>query len=265
MDMNRIVIGISGCSASGKSFIVKYILDNLGDELVSIIEEVYADEEFSTVAFKEEKRENFLPECAVKTVEREAGIKNVTIDFGDGCTMKNDKVIKAWQLNERHYGSLQGLDKKETAIKYGEEQVFLWRRSYSTTPPLLDKDSLENPNTSTMYQDIEEVLPLGESLHDVRVRVEPILDKILASAQSNKVLVVAHGNSIRAIQKILENIPDDEISHVNIPTCIPLAFDVSVKSGKRVVKCIGYLGDSEEVLRATKEVEQQSQINNKRD
>jgi len=175
------------------------------------------------------------------------------------------EYIMDWRLNERHYGSLQGLDKKETAIKYSEEQVFLWRRSYSTTPPLLDKDSLENPNTSTMYQDIEEVLPLGESLHDVRVRVEPILDKILASAQSNKVLVVAHGNSIRAIQKILENIPDDEISHVNIPTCIPLAFDVSVKSGKRVVKRIGYLGDSEEVLRATKEVEQQSQINNKRD
>ena len=78
-------------------------------------------------------------------------------------------------------------------------------------------------------------------------------------------MVVAHGNSIRAIQKILENIPDDEISHVNIPTCVPLAFDISIKSGEKVVKRIGYLGDSEEVLKATKEVEQQSQINNKRD
>ena len=173
--------------------------------------------------------------------------------------------IKDWRLNERHYGSLQGLDKKETASKYGEEQVFLWRRSYSTPPPLLDKDSSENPNTSIMYQDIKEALPLGESLHDVRVRVEPTLDKIVASTQNNIVLVVAHGNSIRAILKILENISDDEISHVNIPTCIPLVYNISVKSGQRVVKRAGYLGDSEDVLNATKEVEQQSQINNKRD
>ena len=138
--------------------------------------------------------------------------------------------IRDWRLNERHYGSLQGLDKKETASKYGEDQVFLWRRSYSTPPPLLDEDSSENPNTLIMYQDIKETLPLGESLHDVRIRVEPVLDKILDSAQNKRVLVVAHGNSIRAILKILENIPDDEISHLNIPTGIPLGFNISVKS-----------------------------------
>ena len=177
----------------------------------------------------------------------------------------NLDYIKDWRLNERHYGSLQGLDKKETSIKFGEDQVFLWRRSYSTTPPLLDENSLDNPNFAKMYQTINESLPLGESLHDVVIRVKPMLDKIIKTALNKKVLVVAHGNSIRAILKIIENIPDDEISKVNIPTCIPLAFNVSLKSDEMTVKRIGYLADKEHVLYATKEVAQQSQINNKGD
>ena len=173
------------------------------------------------------------------------------------------QFIKDWRLNERHYGNLQGLDKKETVKKYGEDQVFLWRRSYSTRPPILPEGSPDNPNILKVYKDIGTTLPLCESLEDVVIRIKPILETVINNAVDKNVLVVAHGNSIRAILKIIENIDDNQISHLNIPTGIPLAFYVVKKSKKISIERVGYLGDSEAVSKATKEVEQQLQINEK--
>lgn len=173
------------------------------------------------------------------------------------------QFIKDWRLNERHYGALQGLDKKETVKKYGEDQVFLWRRSYLTKPPILSEDSPDNPNNLKMYEDIKIKLPLCESLEDVVIRVKPVLKEILNNSIDMNVLVVAHGNSIRAILKIIENIENKEISNINIPTGIPLAFNVEEVSNKKSIQRIGYLGNPKDVFKATKEVEQQSQIKEK--
>ena len=173
------------------------------------------------------------------------------------------QFIKDWRLNERHYGALQGLDKKETVKKYGEDQVFLWRRSYLTKPPILPEDSPDNPNNLEMYEDIKTKLPLCESLEDVVIRIKPVLKKILNNSVDMNVLVVAHGNSIRAILKIIENIENKEISDINIPTGIPLAFNVEEVSNKKSIQRIGYLGNPKDVFKATKEVEQQSQIKEK--
>ena len=173
------------------------------------------------------------------------------------------QFIKDWRLNERHYGNLQGLDKKETVKKYGEDQVFLWRRSYSTRPPILSEGSPDNPNISEVYKDISTNLPLCESLEDVVIRIKPILETIINNAVDKNVLVVAHGNSIRAMLKIIENIDDNQICNLNIPTGIPLGFYVVKNSKKMSVKRVGYLGDSEAISKATKEVEQQLQINEK--
>jgi len=169
--------------------------------------------------------------------------------------------IKDWRLNERHYGSLQGLNKKDTSEKYGEAKVLEWRRSYKVVPPLLDEDSDFNPNGSELYRDVKGKLPLGESLEDVVNRVKPILDIILSKSVNNKVAVVAHGNSIRAILKILDDISDQDIIGINIPTAVPIAYEVKSNSINR----IGYLGDQDEILRATKEVAQQALIENKED
>ena len=121
--------------------------DDIVDELVSILEEVYADEEFSTVAFKEEKREKFLPECAVKTVEREAGIKNVTIDFGDGCTMKNDKVLKGKLLMS--YASDRSL--KTRSVTHGYEGFYINDKKISGESSSVKVYSNENGNRQTTF------------------------------------------------------------------------------------------------------------------
>ena len=161
-----------------------------------------------------------------------------------------------WQLNERHYGALQGLDKLQTANEFGEEQVHSWRRGYKTQPPLVKEDSKYNPNNDLMYEDIHEKLPLGESLEDVVLRVKKTLDIIKASTKEGNVLVVAHGNSIRAMIKILEGIPDKDIVDINIPTGIPLAFNINDDKITR----IGYLGNVEKIKELEKEVKLQSRL-----
>ena len=165
-------------------------------------------------------------------------------------------IFKRWQLNERHYGALQGLDKIETAKKYGDKQVHEWRRGYKTKPPLVEKDSKFDPKQDKTYEDIDISLPLGESLEDVVARVESTLNEIIEMSQNKNVLVVAHGNSIRAMLKTIENISDQSIVEVNIPTGIPLAFNVN---NDKITK-IGFLGDQKTIEKLKKEVEQQSKL-----
>ena len=131
-----------------------------------------------------------------------------------------------WRLNERHYGALQGLNKSETAKKFGEKKVHLWRRSYDISPPLLEPNDKRHPKFDKKFQNIEAELPSGESLKDVISRLDPFLDNYFELIQSNigDHLIVAHSNSLRAIVKILDNLSDKEILDVNIPTGVPLVY-----------------------------------------
>lgn len=138
-------------------------------------------------------------------------------------------VSKEWRLNERHYGALQGLNKTETAAKHGEAQVKIWRRSYDTPPPLMDASDLRNPNHDLRYQDVPpEELPNGESLKQTVVRVLPLWKtKIMPDILTGKkVLIVAHGNSLRALIQYLENLSPEEILETNVPTGIPLVYEL---------------------------------------
>ena len=130
-----------------------------------------------------------------------------------------------WRLNERHYGALQGLNKSETASKYGEEQVQLWRRSYDVAPPLLSKDDERHPRFNEKFKNIEN-LPAGESLKNVIDRLNPFWNQYLANIKENlgSHLIIAHSNSLRAIVKILDQLSDEEIVSVNIPTGVPLVY-----------------------------------------
>lgn len=138
-------------------------------------------------------------------------------------------ITKAWQLNERHYGALQGLDKAETARQYGEDQVKIWRRSFDVMPPALDAEDPKAPAHLDMYRSVEDpsVLPLHESLKETIERVMPYYEEnILKDMKAGKrVLIVAHGNSIRALVKALNQLSDDEIMEVNIPTGVPLVYE----------------------------------------
>ena len=131
-----------------------------------------------------------------------------------------------WRLNERHYGALQGLNKSETATKYGEDQVHIWRRSYDIPPPLLSEDDVRHPKFNEKFKDIDGDLPKGESLKDVINRLNPFWEEYLKNIKSNlgNHLIVAHSNSLRAIVKILDELSDEEIISVNIPTGVPLVY-----------------------------------------
>ncbi len=138
-------------------------------------------------------------------------------------------VEHSWRLNERHYGALQGLNKSETAAKYGEEQVHIWRRSYATQPPLLTKEDPRWPGNDPLYKDIpRQDLPFAECLKDTVARVLPYWKETIAPSikKGNKILISASGNSIRAIVKHLDNIPENEITELNIPTGIPLVYEL---------------------------------------
>lgn len=167
---------------------------------------------------------------------------------------------KSWRLNERHYGALQGLNKAETVKLYGEEQVLLWRRSYDVPPPALTKDDKRFPGNLRMYKDIpENELPLTESLKDTYERFLPYWKVKIAPVikEGKRVLIVAHGNSLRALVKYLDNLSDDEIINLNIPTGIPLVYELddNLKSIRHY-----YLGDEEKVKKATEAVKNQTKI-----
>ncbi len=136
-------------------------------------------------------------------------------------------VTKEWRLNERHYGALQGLNKSETAAKHGDEQVKIWRRSYDTPPPLMALSDNEHPQFDLRYQDVPaSELPCGESLKDTVARVLPLWNQKISKdiLAGKKVLITAHGNSIRALIQYLENLSSAEIMEVNVPTGIPLVY-----------------------------------------
>ena len=166
-------------------------------------------------------------------------------------------VHKSWRMNERHYGALQGLNKSEMAQKYGEEQVHIWRRSYDIRPPELTKDDSRWPGNDPTYQNINKKhLPLAESLKDTIQRVIPFWeDEIIPAVKAGKkVLVSASGNSLRSLVKIIDKVSDDDIVSFNIPTGIPLIYELDDKL--KPIKHY-FLGNPEDIEKAIKVVEQQ--------
>lgn len=166
-------------------------------------------------------------------------------------------VYRSWRLNERHYGALQGLNKSETAAKYGEKQVLIWRRSYDVRPPSLEKTDERHPRNDPRYNHLSEKdLPLAESLKDTMNRVLPYWQGIIAPRikEGKRVMISAHGNSLRALVKYLDNISEEDILNLNIPTGIPLVYELedSLKPGKSY-----YLGDPEMVKKAMEAVASQ--------
>ncbi len=170
-------------------------------------------------------------------------------------------VYNSWRLNERHYGALQGLNKVAMVERFGAEQVQLWRRSYDVRPPALNSDDERSPARDPRYADLnEKEIPLTECLKDTFARVLPYwLDIIAPMVRLGKrILVAAHGNSMRALVKYLDNIPDDKIARLNIPTGIPLVyeFDDDLAPIRHY-----YLGDPEAVERAVQSVANQTKSN----
>ena len=138
-------------------------------------------------------------------------------------------VNKSWRLNERHYGALQGLNKAETAKKYGDEQVHIWRRSFDIAPPSIDETSEYYPKSDRRYADLaDKDIPLGESLKDTIARVLPYWHSDISKSleEGKNVIVAAHGNSLRALIKYLLNISDEEILNLNLTTGKPLVFEI---------------------------------------
>ncbi|RZL00168.1 MAG: 2,3-diphosphoglycerate-dependent phosphoglycerate mutase [Rubrivivax sp.] len=166
-------------------------------------------------------------------------------------------VVNSWRLNERHYGGLQGLNKGETAKQYGDEQVLVWRRSYDTPPPELDANDPRGQRQDIRYSKLKpEQIPLTECLKDTVERVLPFWNESMAPAikAGRRIVVAAHGNSIRALVKYLDNIGDDEIVGLNIPNGIPLVYelDADLKPIKHY-----YLGDAESIAKAAAAVASQ--------
>jgi 2,3-bisphosphoglycerate-dependent phosphoglycerate mutase len=160
-------------------------------------------------------------------------------------------VVRAWQLNERHYGALQGLNKTETVEKYGPDQVKVWRRSFDTPPPALTAEDPRFPGLDPRYKSLNpSQLPLTESLKDTIARFLPYYEKTIKPEilSGKKVLIVAHGNSLRALVKHLDQISDSEIVELNIPTGIPLVYTLDAKTLAPVSK--RYLGDPAKVQAA---------------
>ena len=154
-------------------------------------------------------------------------------------------VIKSWKLNERHYGALQGLNKSETAAKYGEDQVKIWRRSFDIQPPALEPDDERNPAGLAQYRGVDKsALPLTESLKDTIARTVPYYEEEIRPQikAGKRVIIAAHGNSLRALVKYFEKLSDEEIAGVNIPTGIPLVY--TLDDDQNLVSK-RYLGDQE--------------------
>jgi 2,3-bisphosphoglycerate-dependent phosphoglycerate mutase len=170
-------------------------------------------------------------------------------------------VVKTWKLNERHYGALQGMNKADTAAKYGEEQVHIWRRSFDIRPPELTSDDGRNPALQAQYRRVDkDELPLCESLKDTSARVLPYFDdEILAGMRrGERILIAAHGNSLRALIKRFDALSGEEIARINIPTGIPLVYtfdrDMRVLDKR-------YLGDPEAVEKKIAGVANQGKAN----
>ncbi len=167
-------------------------------------------------------------------------------------------IVNSWRLNERHYGALQGLNKAETAEKYGDEQVLIWRRSYDTQPPALTTDDPRYPGRDRRYADLTaEELPLTECLKDTVARFLPYWKDTIVPVIKNgkRVLIVAHGNSLRALVKYLDNISEAEIVGLNIPTGVPLVYELD--DDLKPIRSY-YLGDPEEAKKKAEAVANQA-------
>ncbi len=178
----------------------------------------------------------------------------------DGVNQAYIPVIKDYHLNERHYGALQGLNKAETTAKYGAEQVHQWRRSFDIAPPALDPSDERNPALQDAYKNIDsKELPLHESLKDTIARVVPYYNDVIVPEikKGKHVLIAAHGNSLRALVKYLDNISDEDIAGLNIPTGVPLVYelDEDLKPIKHY-----YLGDQDAINAKINAVKNQDSI-----
>ncbi len=193
--------------------------------------------------------------CYTSYLKRAIHTLNYVLDEMDRAWLP---VIKTWKLNERHYGNLQGLNKAETAEKYGEEQIKIWRRSYEIAPPLLEPSDDRNPALLEQYQK-ESGLPLGESLKDTIGRVIPYYEEFIRKDMEagKRVIIAAHGNSLRALIQYIEHLSKEEILELNIPTGLPLIYELDEK-GNYLHK--EYLGDAATVHQKMQSVANQGKI-----
>ncbi|MFA5351227.1 MAG: 2,3-diphosphoglycerate-dependent phosphoglycerate mutase, partial [Candidatus Omnitrophota bacterium] len=201
------------------------------------------------------KQEGFIFDIAFTSVLKRA-IRTLWITL-DEMDLMWIPVQNSWRLNERHYGDLQGLNKSEMAAKFGEEQVLIWRRSYDVPPPALKANDPRSPKNDPRYKDMDpKDIPLTECLKDTVARFLPYWkDAIVPVIKSGKrVIIAAHGNSLRALVKYLDNVSDSEIVKLNIPTGLPLVYHLD--DDLKPIKSY-YLGDPEEVKKAMEAVAKQ--------
>lgn len=202
------------------------------------------------------KQEGFVFDIAYTSVLRRA-IKTLWIVLEEMDLMWLP-VVHSWRLNERHYGALQGLNKAETTAQHGQEMVKIWRRSFDTPPPGLDRADSRWPGSDPRYSDIPtEAIPLTESLKDTIARFFPYWQEVIALGlkAGRKPLVVAHGNSLRALVKYLDGMSEEEISELNIPTGVPLVYELDEKLRPLSRR---YLGDQAQIAAAVAAVASQA-------
>jgi len=181
----------------------------------------------------------------------------------DVLGLQNIEKKYAWQLNERHYGGLQGLNKKEMAEKFGEQQVYIWRRSYSVRPLEMNDEDFALQNAQAIFESVpKDKLPRTESLADTFARAVSYWNSDIAPEikKGRKILISAHGNSLRAVVKYLDEIPDDEISNLNIPTGVPLVYELD--NNLKPIKHY-YLGDAAAIEARINKVKNQSKSNSR--
>ncbi|MEI8176089.1 MAG: 2,3-diphosphoglycerate-dependent phosphoglycerate mutase [Candidatus Omnitrophota bacterium] len=204
------------------------------------------------------KKEGFVFDVAYTSVLKRA-IRTLWMTL-DEMDLMWIPVHNSWRLNERHYGGLQGLNKSETAAKYGEEQVLVWRRSYDIPPPMLEKADPRYPGHDPRYRNMDaKDMPVTECLKDTVARFLPYWHETIAPAvkSGKRVVIAAHGNSLRALVKYLDNVSDADIVALNIPTGLPLVYELT--DDLKPIKSY-YLGDPEEVKKAMEAVANQGKV-----
>ena len=204
------------------------------------------------------KQEGYTFDLAFTSVLKRA-IRTLWIVF-DQMDLMWIPIVNSWRLNERHYGALQGLNKAEMAQKYGEEQVHIWRRSYDIQPPALETTDERYPGKDPKYKSLDPMdVPTTECLKDTVARFLPYWHESIVPElrRGRKVVISAHGNSLRALVKYLDNISDEEIPHLNIPTGVPLVYELDddLKPEKHY-----YLGDTDKIAQAIQAVAAQGKI-----
>lgn len=204
------------------------------------------------------KDQNYVFDVAFTSVLKRA-IRTLWFTL-DGMDLMWIPVYNSWRLNERHYGALQGLNKSEMAQKYGEEQVLIWRRSYDVRPPALEEGDERNPARDPRYKDMNRRdIPLTECLKDTVARFLPYWHETIAPVvkSGKRVIIAAHGNSLRALVKYLDNVSDKDIVGLNIPTGLPLVYEL--EDNLKPIRSY-YLGDPEEVKKAMEAVAAQGKV-----